>query len=641
MKKTLCLTSLLAIMATNAAIANTDVTFGGKYLLPDGTEANVSTNVGDTTYTYTKTDGSNATAAYDEDPNLTYFTYTNKDGITANLSSGTGLTQSDFNADSAATGDVITTQTIAAGETADRANYTYVNGKGNTVVLGDAKQSFTESYNLLTGLPISNDYTIALADNYITSVDVTDGTPDNTLDGTHYILHASNNNDYRLNEDGTEIRKVSDGSIVNIADFPDISSELTALQNAYTSDVSAINDLKTQTGYWATDETTAWGTADTIFNTDSNKINTLNGYYTEYTDALSALDAANSAKADAVEANTENIAYQTAARNLYNSSIETTLASVEQNAKDYADNLASNYDAAGSANTAEQNAKDYADNLASNYDAAGTSATETARATAEEASIRSDFAAADTATLTAANGYAAAQDAITLTTANGYTDTAVLAEAARVDATMGTIHGLVGNANATTTSNGKKYNGNLAVGTTVEDHLLALDDSIGDRRTLNGNHVSKSVSVVENLQSLNDDLDAEIARATTAEASIRSDFAAADALTLNQAKAYADNINALNLQAAKSYTDERIQKLDKDLSAGIASSVALSSVSVSNVQKGEVSVGAGYGLYNGQSAMAFGAAMGLSNNWSVNAGAGISNSDFSFRAGTNYKFKLF
>ena len=347
MKKTLCLTSLLAIMATNAAIANTDVTFGGKYLLPDGTEANVSTNVGDTTYTYTKTDGSNATAAYDEDPNLTYFTYTNKDGITANLSSGTGLTQSDFNADSAATGDVITTQTIAAGETADRANYTYVNGKGNTVVLGDAKQSFTESYNLLTGLPISNDYTIALADNYITSVDVTDGTPDNTLDGTHYILHASNNNDYRLNEDGTEIRKVSDGSIVNIADFPDISSELTALQNAYTSDVSAINNLRTQTGDWAADETTAWGTADTIFNTDSNKINTLNGYYTEYTDALSALDAANSAKADAVEANTENIAYQTAARDLYNSSIETTLASVEQNAKDYADNLASNYDAAG------------------------------------------------------------------------------------------------------------------------------------------------------------------------------------------------------------------------------------------------------------------------------------------------------
>ena len=45
--------------------------------------------------------------------------------------------------------------------------------------------------------------------------------------------------------------------------------------------------------------------------------------------------------------------------------------SAEQNAKSYADSLATNYDAAGSAATAEQNAKDYADGLASNYDAAG------------------------------------------------------------------------------------------------------------------------------------------------------------------------------------------------------------------------------------------------------------------------------
>jgi len=33
--------------------------------------------------------------------------------------------------------------------------------------------------------------------------------------------------------------------------------------------------------------------------------------------------------------------------------------------------------------------------------------------------------------------------------------------------------------------------------------------------------------------------------------------------------------------------------------------------------------------------------MGLSNRWSVNAGAGVSGYDVSFRAGTNYKFKLF
>jgi len=122
---------------------------------------------------------------------------------------------------------------------------------------------------------------------------------------------------------------------------------------------------------------------------------------------------------------------------------------------------------------------------------------------------------------------------------------------------------------------------------------------------------------------------------------IRSEFAAADELTLNTAKAYADAGNELAINQSKAYTDERVEKLDKDLSAGVASAVALSSVSVSGVKKGEVSVGGGYGYFNGQSAAALGAAMGLSDRWSINAGAGLSSSDVSFRAGTNYKFKLF
>ena len=47
----------------------------------------------------------------------------------------------------------------------------------------------------------------------------------------------------------------------------------------------------------------------------------------------------------------------------------------EQNAKDYADGLAGNYDAAGSAIAAETAAKSYADSLAANYDAAGSATT--------------------------------------------------------------------------------------------------------------------------------------------------------------------------------------------------------------------------------------------------------------------------
>lgn len=128
---------------------------------------------------------------------------------------------------------------------------------------------------------------------------------------------------------------------------------------------------------------------------------------------------------------------------------------------------------------------------------------------------------------------------------------------------------------------------------------------------------------------LQNNIDAETSRAQGEETAIRSEFAAADALTLSK---------------ANSYTDSRVNTLEKNVSGGVAAATALSSVGVSNVKKGEMSVGGGYGYYNNQSAMAFGAAMGLSDNWSINAGAGIASGDktqVAFRAGTNYKFKLF
>lgn len=106
--------------------------------------------------------------------------------------------------------------------------------------------------------------------------------------------------------------------------------------------------------------------------------------------------------------------------------------------------------------------------------------------------------------------------------------------------------------------------------------------------------------------------------------------------------AIAANADAIALNsAAISELDNRIDDIDSDLSAGIASVAALSSVAVSNVSRGEVSVGGGYGYHNGESAAAVGFAIGLTDEWSVNAGAGISSGDTTFRAGTNYKFKLF
>jgi len=68
----------------------------------------------------------------------------------------------------------------------------------------------------------------------------------------------------------------------------------------------------------------------------------------------------------------------------------------EQNAKNYADGLASNYDAAGAASTAEKNAKDYADSLAGNYEVAGAEGRASAYTNAEIAKLSGVYATKNT-----------------------------------------------------------------------------------------------------------------------------------------------------------------------------------------------------------------------------------------------------
>ena len=189
--------------------------------------------------------------------------------------------------------------------------------------------------------------------------------------------------------------------------------------------------------------------------------------------------------------------------------------------------------------------------------------------------------------------------------------------------------------------------------TTLADHetrLGSAETSIADHETRLG---SAEGTIAEHTTTLAGHTSA--INLLNADADTEGSFAHGDALTLNsanaytdaaltEAKAYADAGDARTLAAANAYTDEKVNALEENISGGVASAVALSSVAVSNVNKGEVSVGAGYGYYNSQSAAAFGAAMGLTDNWSVNAGAGIATGNktqVSFRAGTNYKFKLF
>ena len=176
--------------------------------------------------------------------------------------------------------------------------------------------------------------------------------------------------------------------------------------------------------------------------------------------------------------------------------------------------------------------------------------------------------------------------------------------------------------------------GALAEGGAIRSELDVNATAIADNKTAIESEVARATAAEI-------ELDGKIAQNTSAIESEVANRIAGDAMTLDAAKAYVDSKNELALKSAYDYTDRKVNALEDELSAGIASAAAMSSVAVSGVGRGEVSVGGGYGYYNSQSAIALGAAMGLTDNWSVNAAAGLADSNVTFRAGTNYKFKLF
>ena len=514
MKKTCFLTSLFAISISCAAQAATDVTFAGNYTKEDGsTIASVSDPLADTTYSYEASDGSTVSdVAYGTDPDMTKFTYTDKDGGTADFSNGIPE-QSDFTGTSVAAGDVTTTQEIVAGAVMDRNNYSYVNGNGETVALGETAQNMVTEQTLSEyagGATITTTNGTA----NIGGEDVTN------LDGGMYTAALSTGTQYKLSPDGSQLLNM-DGAIQE----PDPDSELETLfanlKGAYDADKAIFDANITETAdKWATEQTN-FDAANAVFETDSNTVQDLDNKYATVGTAAELLANA--------QANQQNAAKQQVAEEaLYNAAKDTYDAPILETIENGA-NSAIN------------------ESLAEGGAISDAIATETDRATAAEE---------------------------------------------------------------------------------------ALDDKIAANTDAIANEKDRATAAEEAL-------DGKIATNTAAIAQETTDRIAGDELTLGAAKAYTDAQNELTLRAANEYTDNRVNTLEKELSAGIASAAAMSSVAVSGVSKGEVSVGGGYGYYNSQSAVALGAAMGLTDNWSINAAAALSDSNVSFRAGTNYKFKLF
>ena len=546
MKKHVFLTSLFAISISCAAQAATDVTFAGNYTKEDGsTIASVSDPLADTTYSYEASDGSTVSdVAYGTDPDMTKFTYTDKDGGTADFSTGIPE-QSDFTGTSAASGDVTTTQEIVAGATMDRNNYSYVNGNGETVTLGESAQNMVTE-QILSEYAGNATITTTNGTANIGGEDVT------SLDGGMYTAALSTGTQYKLSPDGSQLLNM-DGAVQT----PDPDSELetlfTTLKGAYDADKAIFDTNITETAdKWATEQTN-FGVANTVFETDSDTVQDLDNKY-------ATVGAAEELLANA-QANQQTAANQQVAEEaLYNAAKDTYDAPILETIENGA-NSAIN------------------ESLEEGGAISNAIATETDRATAAEEALDDKITANSDA-------ISANSDAITAET----------------------------------------------------DRATAAEDALSDRITANADAIIAETDRATAAEAVLDD---KIATNTAAIAQETADRIAGDELTLGAAKAYTDAQNELTLKAANAYTDNRVNTLEKELSAGIASAAAMSSVAVSGVSKGEVSVGAGYGYYNSQSAVAFGAAMGLTDNWSINAAAGLADSNVSFRAGTNYKFKLF
>lgn len=353
-------------------------------------------------------------------------------------------------------------------------------------------------------------------------------------------------------------------------------------------------------------------TTDRLASQDVSQFNNNAGYQNE----TQVSDAISSALANGTNA------YQTA------SNVAETLeaySTTEQMNTAISDALANNGDAY---QTSSQVAASISDALANNGDAYQT-----------ESQVNTTVNNAISSALGANGAVGGAITTATTMADDGNADTTLysnFSEGASVTSAVASLDSAIG-----TTDTGT----HVAAANSVGQNINALDSAIGSTST--GNHVTATNSVGQNLNSLDTalaDAESDIDTLNDQMEVINGDENTTGSMR-NIAKSYFDLVtaqdSALTLSQANAYTDERIEKLDKNMSSGIASAVALSSVAVSDVRRGEVSVGAGYGYFNGQSAGAFGAAMGISNRWSVNAGAGISGYDVSFRAGTNYKFKLF
>ena len=193
-------------------------------------------------------------------------------------------------------------------------------------------------------------------------------------------------------------------------------------------------------------------------------------------------------------------------------------------------------------------------------------------------------AVGDIATLSAGTG--ATGNAITKGT--GTAATTVVQALNNIDATMGNIHGLYDGSTVNSSTIASTVNGhsNLAVGTTVEDHLVSVDNAIGDRSQFGQSHYMQALDSVSN---------------------------------------------------ALMDIDHNLYRVEKEMRGGFASMAAMSALVPNARAAGDTQISVGVGAYRDHQGMALGAFHYFNDNILANFGASYGGDKSTmFRAGVTF-----
>ena len=232
-----------------------------------------------------------------------------------------------------------------------------------------------------------------------------------------------------------------------------------------------------------------------------------------------------------------------------------------------------------------------------------------------------------------------------LTNANNTPLTADLTVAdalSNLDKTLGRIHGLYDGTTVNVTDPAYPSvtgaNSNLAKGTTVENHLVSLDNAIGSR----------------NIASLNADINKAVNGDATATAGTEA-YNGSLALGLQSVGDQMGDMNFTsthyvaagdNLSGAVRTLDSNLYRVEEDLrdlrrdfNNGMASMSAMSALVPNPRAAGNTSLSVGTGAYNGRTAVAVGGFHHINDNIMLNAGAAWGNaSDVAYRLGITWSW---